>query len=323
MVTSENVRIHYGDLVLAGTLHSPAKGSLQPIPALVMLQGSGPEDRESSGYFAPIRAAFLAAGLAVLSWDRPGVGESDGSWTDQTFFDRACEAEAALRFLRSRADIDARRTGIWGHSQGGWIGPLVASRDPEVSFLIVNSGPGVNAHVQDLYGIEHRLRVQGASEHEIDDALVFMHAIHEAAQAGVSLEQVSVTTLKPAEGTPGGSYFGEISSEIWRFLCLNSQQMFEPVDALSQISCPTLALFGEHDDLVPVVQSGTIFERAFARPDAPPLTIHVFPEADHRIGVGDDGVFAAGYLETMTDWLHEQLGEQLPERTASETRPVS
>lgn len=326
-MTSENVRIHYGDLVLAGTLHSPAKGSVQPIPALVMLQGSGPEDRESSGYFAPIRAAFLTAGLAVLSWDRPGVGESDGSWTDQTFFDRAREAEAGLQFLRARADIDARRTGIWGHSQGGWIGPLVASRDPELSFLIVNSGPGVNAHEQDLYGIEHRLRVQGASEHEIDDALVFMHAIHEAAQAGVSFEQVSVRSLKPAEGTAGGTYFGDISPELWRFLSLNAQQMFEPVDALSHISCPTLALFGEHDDLVPVARSVAIFERAFARPDAPPLTIRVFPRANHRIGVGDGVAFATGYLETMTEWLHarlpEQLHEQLHERNAPETRTRS
>ncbi len=314
-MTSEDVRIPYGDLVLAGTLHRPATESSEPLPALVMLQGSGPEDRESWGYFAPIRAAFLAAGLAVLSWDRPGVGESGGSWTDQTFFDRADEAESALRFLRARVDIDATRTGIWGHSQGGWIGPLVASRDSEVAFLIVNSGPGVNVHAQNLYGIEHRLREQGANDHEIDDALTFMDLINEAAKAGVSFVEVNETTLQPAEGTPSGTYFGVISPELWRFLCLNSQHMFEPFDALSRISCPTLALFGEKDDLVPVAQSVEIFDRAFARPDAPPLTIRVFPTADHRIGVGDDGAFAGGYLEMMSDWLREQI--------RSETHPVS
>ncbi len=306
-MTTENVRIPFGDIVLAGTLHRPVTASDGPIPALVMLQGSGPSDRESWGYFPPIRDAFLGCGVVVLSWDKPGIGESTGNWTEQTFFDRAGEAAAALRFLRTQPGIEPQRTGIWGHSQGGWIGPQVASRDSDLSFLIVNSGPGVNVHAQDLYGIEHTLRKNHASEVEIREALAFMEAMHDAAIAGMSFPEVNAALLRPAEGTAGGTYFGEISPELWRFLCLNAQKLFEPVDALEKISCPTLALFGEEDPLVPVATSIDIFEAAFARPGAPSLTVCVFPGADHRIGAGIAGEFAPGYLETMSEWLTGQV----------------
>ena len=313
MVTLEDVRIPFGDIILGGTLHRLVKENGRPTPAMVMLQGSGADDRESWGYFPPIREAFLECGIAVLSWDKPGIGESTGEWTEQTFFDRADEAAAALRFLRVQAGIDPQRTGIWGHSQGGWIGPLVASRDPDLAFLIVNSGPGVDAHVQDLYGMEHTLRREEVNEGEIREAVAFMEAIHDAARAGVPFAEIDASTLHPAQGSPGGSYFGEISPELWRFLCVNANPLFEPVDALTRITCPVLAIFGEEDDLVPVAQSVEIFEKAFARPDAPSLTTRIFSGADHRIRVGNAGAFAPRYLETMRDWLIQQVsGETLP-----------
>lgn len=311
MVTLEDVRIPLNDIVLAGTLHRPCEEAGGPIPAMVMLQGPGTDDRESWGYFTPIRQTFLEYGIAVLSWDKPGIGEATGSWTDQTFFDRADEAAIALDFLRVQPGIDPWRTGIWGHSQGGWIEPLVASRDPELAFLIVNSGPGVNAHVQDLYGMEHTLRRQGVSEQEIRKAIAFLEDLHDVARAGVSFAEATDSTFQLAEDTPGGTYFGGISPELWRFLCLNANPLFEPVEVLTRITCPVLAFFGEVDDLVPVTRSVEIFESAFARPDAPTLTIQIFSGADHRIRVGTAGAFAPGYLETMRDWLIQQVSRQM------------
>lgn len=309
MAMAEEVRIPFGDITLAGTLHrpEPETAGSAPAPALVMLQGSGPDDRDSWGYFGPIRDAFLGAGLAVLSWDKPGVGQSTGAWTDQTLFDRADEAQTALRWLRAQPGIDPARTGIWGHSQGGWIGPLAASRDPDLAFLIVNSGPSVNVHAQDLFGIEHVLRADDVSEDEIAAALDFMQALHAAAVANEPYDEVNTRLLQPAAGTPAATYFGDVSADLWHFLCINSNPIFEPADALGRIRCPVLALFGERDDLVPVAISAEDFRRIFARDDAPELTIRIFPEADHRIRVGPEKEFAPGYLDTMVDWLQRQV----------------
>ncbi len=81
---------------------------------MVMLQGSGVADRESGGFFPPIRSAFLDAGVGVLSWDKPGVGESSGDWRERTLFDSADEALAAIDWLREHPAVDAGRVGITG-----------------------------------------------------------------------------------------------------------------------------------------------------------------------------------------------------------------
>jgi pimeloyl-ACP methyl ester carboxylesterase len=302
----EEVRFESGGVTLAGTLHYPAGPG--PHPALVMLQGSGPEDRDSQGYFKPIRDEFLANGLAVYSWDKPGIGGSSGDWHQRDLFDRANEALDAIATLRAQAGIDPARVGIWGHSQGGWIGPLAASKAHDLAFLIVNSGPAVDVHEQDLFGIEQTLRRDGASEEEITKAIAFMSRVHEATIAAMPYDEAVSTILEPAHGTAGETYFGEIYPALWDFLVRVSQHLYDPVSVLEQITCPTLVLYGEFDVLTPVERSVPLVEAAFAKSGNANLTITVFPGATHRIMVGNPPTFAPGYLETMSSWIRQQVG---------------
>ena len=300
-----DIRIPFGDIGLSGTLHTPdGRG---PHPALITLQGSGPDDRNSGEYFPPIRETFLNAGLAVLSWDKPGVGESTGDWPQQTFFDRADEALAGLAWLRQHAEIDAKRTGIWGHSQGGWIAQIVAANDPITAFAIINSGPGVDALEQDLYGAEHTLRQKGASEADVEQALAYMDRLHAAAREAMTYQEFVHQIMEPACGTPGYDYFGEVDPGLWTFLVANFQRPYEPVSSLERITCPVLAIFGERDALVPVAQSVRIFEEALTKAGNPDVTIEVFPGADHRIRTGDPPEFADGYLENLATWLRSRV----------------
>jgi pimeloyl-ACP methyl ester carboxylesterase len=213
----------------------------------------------------------------------------------------------ALSWLRERPEIDARRTGVWGHSQGGWIAQIVASRDPDLALAIVNSGPGVNAVEQDLYGAEHTLRQRGASDADVAQARAYMQRIHDAATAGMSHEAFVSDVMVPARGTPGFDYFGEVDAALWGFLVRNLQHPYEPVTALERISCPVLAIFGERDPLVPVDDSMRIFDESLARAGNDDVTIRIFAGADHRIRRDDLNGFAGGYLDTMTDWLRARI----------------
>lgn len=305
MARSESVLIEVPGATLAGTLHLPDGEGPQPVT--VMLQGSGVADRESGGFFPPIRAAFLDAGVGVLSWDKPGVGESSGDWRARTLFDRADEALAAIAWLRGHPGVDAGRVGIWGHSQGGWVGPLTASQiDP--AFLVINSGPGIGVDAQDLYGVEHTLRAAGGGDHEVAEALTFTRALHEAARRGDPYEEVAERLLRPAEGTPAGEYFAMDGPEFWGFFVANAQQPYDPVAALERVTCPVLANFGELDRLVPVAESIRIFEKAFAKAGNADVTIRVYPGADHRIRVGEPLRFAEGYLTEMAAWVAARAG---------------
>ncbi|MGC4108125.1 MAG: alpha/beta fold hydrolase [Thermomicrobiales bacterium] len=297
-----------GKHTLAGTLHLPAS-DVPPSgwPALVMIAGSGDSDRDASGWFVPIRDAFLTNGIAVLSWDKPGCGGSSGHWTTQTFSHRATEAIAGLAWLRAHSHIDAARTGLWGHSQGGWIGPIVAARDPELRALVVNSGPAVDVHAQDLFGVEHTMRDAGRSDAEIRRALAATERLHGAAIAGLSFSQLErmLPDLHAKDGPL--DYFGGLTPAIWHFFCLNANPVLDPMDVIPLIRCATLAVYGSDDPLTPPEQSAALFRQAFDRPDAPPLTIRIYPHAGHRIETKGPGTYADGYLADLGTWMADAL----------------
>lgn len=296
-----------GEMTLAGTLHCPDVPP--PWPALVMIHGSGPADRESGGFFVPIRESMLAAGLAVLSWDKPGIGGSTGDWRRQTLFDRADESAAALAWLRQQPQVDAARTGVWGHSQGGWVGPLVAARDPAVAALVIHSGTGVTVEEQDYFGMEHILRRDGASEEEVIQGRRFLDALHAAAKAGMPFAEVEPRVIAPARGQPCLDYFSPLGAGEWEFFVRNFAQPYDPLWALRRILCPTLAVFGERDPLIPVARSIQILNETLATIN-PALTIEVFPGANHRIEAGDPPALPPGYFDRTTGWIARTLGAQ-------------
>lgn len=152
------------------------------------------------------------------------------------------------------------------------------------------------------------MRRDGHDEELIARGLAFVRAFHAAARRAAPYAEVAATTLDPARGTPWGDYFGPLGAEDWPFFVRNEQHPYDPVAALERITCPILALFGERDILVPAARSAQEFERALARAGNRDVTIRVFPEADHRIRVGDPPQFAPGYLDLMGAWLRQRAG---------------
>ena len=134
------------DATLATTMRFPATGR-GPFPAIVLVHGSGPMTRDQ---LRPLAERFLSMGVAVLSYDKRGVGQSTGTYVNvgtarsvEVFGQLADDALACVEALQARQDVDARRIGLGGASQAGWIVPLAASRSRDVAFLVILSGPAV------------------------------------------------------------------------------------------------------------------------------------------------------------------------------------
>jgi hypothetical protein len=144
-------------VTLAGTLTLP-KGD-GPFPAAILLSGSGPQDRDETelGHkpFAVLADHLTRHGVAVLRYDDRGVGGSTGEFSTATLADFATDANAAVRFLLTRTEIDREAIGLVGHSEGGMVAPLAAADNKEIRFVVLLAGPGTD--LMHLAHSQHRL----------------------------------------------------------------------------------------------------------------------------------------------------------------------
>jgi uncharacterized protein len=163
------VRFRSGDAMLSGTLTLPAGPGRHA--AVAFVHGSGPTER---AYLPELHALLVRNGVAVLAYDKRGIGQSGGFYPGESPTEGANDvlardAVAAARFLRSQPEIDPARVGLAGHSQAGWIMPLAASREAAIHFLVVFSGPAVTADENDLY---QDLAGQGEHPAQLSDAAI-------------------------------------------------------------------------------------------------------------------------------------------------------
>jgi len=313
-----------GEALLAGTLTMPP--TCAPLAGVVMIQGSGPADRDNSGYFVPIRDHLARHGIAVLCYDKPGIGGSSGDWRGQTLRDRAVEALAALHFLQGRDDVGPTRVGLYGHSQGGWAVPLAASMSRDVAFVVAVSGPGVCPAEQGVYAVEHGMRADGWSEDQVAEAVAFVARVVDAARRDEDFASIEPALRRARDHAWFASlpkYFPIPDAELWGFSRRRDPVTdrafvdYQPVPVLERVTCPVLAIFGQLDWVVPVERSAAIYETALTRAGNQHFAVTVFPKADHRIRIADPDDFAPGFLDAVTGWILRHADPTRDRRDAS------
>lgn len=130
---------------LAGTLTLP--GNNKKSPVVILISGSGPQDRDET--FANHKPFWILAdhltrqGIAVLRFDDRGVGKSTGNFSKATTADFSTDVLSAVKYLKSRHDIDSNNIGLIGHSEGGIIAPLAANQTKDVSFIVLLASTGI------------------------------------------------------------------------------------------------------------------------------------------------------------------------------------
>ena len=118
-----------------------------PFPAVILISGSGAQDRDETIFqhkpFLVLADMLTRRGIAVLRVDDRGVGGSSGSIATSTSEEFAGDVEAGIAALKSRPEIDGRKIGLMGHSEGGLIAPIVAARSRDVAFIVLLAGTGL------------------------------------------------------------------------------------------------------------------------------------------------------------------------------------
>ena len=300
-VVSYELNARNGDVTLAGTLWRPAG---EAAATVLMHPGSGPSDRDNDVFFPPIRDHLLAAGIAVSSFDKRGVGGSTGRWQEAAIAEQASDAICCLELLQAEV---GGRIGLFGHSQGGWVVVEAASQLPEAAFVISNSGPGVTPEQQERYATRLYMERAGISDEELDEVRRYYDDIVAMLRAGTSLEdarrRVDEAGFPQAFATLALPVLPDDEAE-WRLLAALID--YDPRPALERIRAPVLAVFGADDPLTPVEASVAVFREA-VRPDL--LRVEIFAGAGHRLQIDDPPRLADGYLELLTAFI---LGARPP-----------
>jgi uncharacterized protein len=261
---------------LAGTLTVPA--GTGPFPAVALVTGSGAQDRNESllGHkpFAVLADHLTRQGIAVLRYDDRGVGRSTGNFAAGTSADFANDAEAAVRFLRTRPEVAAGKIGIVGHSEGGLIAPMVAVRSRDVAFIVLLAGPGMRG--DSLLNLQGRLLGQTAGvPSEIVELLLRTQVrMFEAIAAGgdsaamlarlraIGAEALAQTTeeqRRSGQVTPAmmEGNIRMLTSPWFRYFLAT-----DPRVTLRRVRVPVLALNGARDMQVPPRENLSVIEAA-------------------------------------------------------------
>lgn len=329
----EEVKIVNGAIMLAGTLTLPPAPGRHP--AVVLMTGSGAENRDEEVFgfkvFRLIADHLTRNGIAVLRCDDRGVGGSSGSTPDSTTADFAGDVVAEVAYLKTRRDIDAKHIGVLGHSEGGLIGPLAATRSRDIAFVVMMSGPALNGEQILVAQAAAMYAARGATQAAIDRQARTQRLLIEAAkkndgwdaaekqlQAEVAEQVAQMPETQRARLTEIGqqqikSQMAAVRQPWFRFFLT-----YDPLPALEQLKCPVLALFGDLDLQVPTADSKAAMEKAFAKSGNRDVTIRILPKANHlyqSAGTGDVSEyttlkkeFVPELLPLVTIWIQERTG---------------
>ena len=324
-----------GDIVLAGELVLPDGDG--PHPAVVLISGSGDQDRDSDlgGFrlFAVLADHLAGAGVASLRFDDRGVGGSSGDNLQATLHDRVGDVEAAVDVLRSRDDIAADGIGLVGHSEGGIVAPVVANRTA-VAFLALLAAPvlplGETVAAQQI-----EILVQsGATAEEVEQYRGFQELAFRAVATGQGWDEVEAAMrvlvrqqfeampTETREGIPDEDALVDsiIAEEfaVWRSPWFESFLRYDPRPAIVALDVPVIALFGELDTLVPAAGNSIAMSEAIGESSVPSYTIATIFSANHLFQEAVTGSvneyarlkreFVPDFLEILTNWLIEVAG---------------
>jgi pimeloyl-ACP methyl ester carboxylesterase len=308
----EDVRFANRDVQLAGTLVSPSTGGKHP--AIVVVHGSGAETRE---HMLPFARFLVRHGVAVLGYDKRGVGQSTGDWNTASYEDLAGDAVAAVEYLKTRGHIDAAQIGLLGVSQAGWIMPLAAVRTKDVAFLISVSGAGVTPAETTIDQARNEMTMTGMPAATVADIIGLIKLQYDFARTGNGWNEYAAARAKLVArmGPPPETTFPS-TPEHTQWQIIKRTYFYDPGPTLRRLKTPTLAIWGELDNNITAERNKPAWDAALKAAGNRDYALVVLPKANHDMLEAKTGSnaeikslqrFVPSYFTTLEGWLAKHV----------------
>ena len=290
-------------ITLAGTFTEPhGKG---PFPAVLLITGSGPQDRDEAVMthkpFLVLSDYLTRQGIAVLRVDDRGVGKSTGTYRGSTTDDFVDDAMAGVAYLKTRKDVDSKHIGLVGHSEGGIIAPIVATRSKDIAFIVLLAGTGVPLDEVLMRQTSLIIKANGGT----DDMVKFNEAASRRMFAVVRAETDSLLADQKlhavADSLVGEAsrvlpeHAGEARANIEGSIAMLNSPWFryllayDPAATLRRVKVPVLALDGSLDLQVDPKQNLPVIEKALKAGGNRDVTCTELPGLNHLFQTATTG----------------------------------
>lgn len=313
-------------ITLEGTLTLP-KPSIKKPPVVLLISGSGPQDRDQS--FASHKTFLVLSdyltrnGIAVLRYDDRGFGQSKGNFAEGTTADFATDVLSAIDYLKKRQDIDIKKIGLIGHSEGAIIAPMVANKSKDVAFIVMLGGTGTTGkEVSFTQTIDFR-------NFPVPDEKQFEAYVRNAIEIASSKKEISIVKEELKSYYQNSEFLNEtlpstVNKEefIENLVAIRTTPWiryfynYNPVSEIKKIKIPALALFGTNDTQVPPKYHLQPVKEALASSKSKRYEVVLLEGLNHLFQESKTGLtteysqieqtFAPNVLEKISTWIIKQ-----------------
>lgn len=317
-------------LRIAGTLTLP--GTEPPYPAVILISGSGPQDRNETIFghrpFLVLADYLSQCGMAVLRCDDRGVGKSEGDYYQSTIKDFATDVVAGFTYLRTRSDIDPAQIGIIGHSEGGIVAPLAATIAPDIAFVVLMASTAMT--FEDIFYLSNDLmaKAKGAAPETIAKQRTMHQRLY-----GILKQETNIAACKEQLRVLFHDYSTLYTETEKELLGFHEEEMdavvqyyaspyvrfylqHDPRQALMKVKCPVLSIIGEKDMQAPPDESNAAIEEALKAGGHSDYVVAKLPGLNHLLQTAQIGTIAEYAtiretiapiaLNTISDWIIER-----------------
>jgi len=313
---------------LAGTFTYPKAEGKYPVVVLISGSGAQNRDEEIMGHkpFLVLADYLTRHNIAVLRFDDRGTAESTGNFEGATSMDFATDVEAAVKYLHSRTEIDKNKIGLIGHSEGGIIAPIVASRNDNIAFIVLMAGTGLTGGEILLLQQELIGRASGMTEPMIKRTKELNQKALEIICKNKDVEQIRKELRVFLEKSLTEEDLAAFPKELDKKAIVEMQIQqttnpwmlhfikFDPKTVLEKVKCPVLAINGEKDLQVPPKENLSAIESALKKGGNQSVTILELPGLNHLFQEAETGApseyglieqtISPKVLELISNWIN-------------------
>lgn len=249
-----------------------------PHPGVVFLHGAGPQPKDASRFAAHSLARL---GIASAIYDKRGVGRSQGAWSDATFEDLADDGVAVAKHLLAYTDV--ADVGFFGHSQGGWIGPLAAVRGGDAAFVLSSAGPAVPPAREAHWDFVRKLRDRGVAAGEIQSARRAIDLWHTGVRTGKWQPlDTAITSIRsqPWFHPTGIAFFAQRPPEEFA-RSYRAYMDYDPIPTLRRLTVPLLSILAPEDESIDTEETAQILQALIE--EGADIRLKRYPGYDHSL----------------------------------------